>query len=89
MEFLNREVRTVNSFGDPCANCGSEMNVEMHHLKHIRTLNLKLSGFDQMMAKINRKQIPLCASCHRKVHQGKYVGMSLKHLPQKQGERTK
>jgi hypothetical protein len=37
----------------------------MHHVKHLKTLNVKLSPFDQMMARINRKQVPLCPPCHR------------------------
>lgn len=80
MEFLNREIRTIHNFGDPCASCGSNEQVEMHHLRHIKTINVKLNDFDQLMAKINRKQIPLCTICHKKVHQGKYDGMALKHL---------
>jgi predicted HNH restriction endonuclease len=52
----------------------------MHHIKHIKTINVKLSKFDQMAARVNRKQIPLCQECHKKVHQGKYQGMSLKHF---------
>nr|ATI20527.1 hypothetical protein [Juglanconis juglandina] len=73
------KVRTISSLGTICASCGSE-EVEMHHLKHIRTLNVKLGKFDQMVAKINRKQVPLCRECHMKVHKGEYQGLSLKHL---------
>lgn len=80
LSFLNMEIRTRNDFGSPCASCGSTKNVEMHHLKHIRTINLKLNVFDQLMAKINRKQIPLCSICHQDVHAGRYDGKSLKHL---------
>jgi predicted HNH restriction endonuclease len=54
--------------------------VEMHHIRHVKTINLRLSPFDQLLAKINRKQVPLCNDCHRKVHQGKYDGLSLKYL---------
>lgn len=52
-DFLNMEVRTKNDFGKPCSSCGSTDRVEMHHLKHIRTINLKLNAFDQKMAKKN------------------------------------
>lgn len=50
----------------------------MHQLKHLKTLNVKLNAFEKMMARINRKQVPLCHVCHRKVHMGRYEGMSLK-----------
>lgn len=73
-------VRTISSIGEKCASCGSEKNIEMHHLKHIRTINTKLNSFDKMLAKINRKQVPLCVECHDKVHNAKYQGLSLRHL---------
>lgn len=63
-----------------CANCGTDRNIEMHHIKHIRTINPKLSSFDKMVAKLNRKQVPLCRNCHRNVHSGNYCGFSLKYF---------
>lgn len=63
-----------------CANCGTGRNIEMHHIKHIKTINPSLSTFDKMVARINRKQVPLCGECHRKVHAGQYFGFSLKHF---------
>ena len=32
------------------------------------------------MALLNRKQVPLCKDCHRKVHAGLYDGPSLETL---------
>lgn len=55
----------------------------MHHLRHIRKVNEKLSGFSTIMAKLNRKQIPVCHKCHVKIHNGEYNGMSLKDLHKK------
>jgi len=66
--------------GQPCASCGSENSVEMHHIKHIRTIDSNLSQKDKMVARINRKQVPLCHTCHTDVHKGTYTGKSLKHL---------
>lgn len=74
------KISTHNSFDQACANCGSLNSVEMHHIKHIKTVNVKLNTFDQMMARINRKQVPLCRSCHIKVHKGRYNGLSLRYL---------
>jgi len=74
------KIRSLNLLDAPCASCDSKTNVEVHHIRHIRTINLKLNTFDQKLAAINRKQVPLCRECHRKVHQGKYKGLSLKHL---------
>lgn len=47
-----------------CGNCGSHYRVEMHHVKHLKDLNPKLSKIDALMAKRKRKQIPLCRKCH-------------------------
>ena len=74
------KIRTLNLLDAPCANCNSRNDVQVHHLRHIKTINLKLNAFDQKLAAINRKQVPLCHTCHKLVHQGKYKGMSLKHL---------
>lgn len=72
--FTQRSVLVTS----PCRACGSTESVEMHHVRHLKDLNPKLSAMDAIMAKIKRKQIPLCAPCHRKVHGGKYSGPSLK-----------
>ena len=52
----------------------------MHHVRHIKTINVKLNPFDKQMATINRKQVPLCFTCHNLVHAGKYDKLSLKYL---------
>jgi group II intron reverse transcriptase/maturase len=80
LQVKNWGISTIAALGQPCANCGSDEKIEMHHVKHLKTLNVKLSPFDQMMARINRKQVPLCPPCHRKVHRGTYQGMSLKYF---------
>lgn len=73
-DSVNWRVSTKTNFDFPCAACGSSTSVEMHHIKHIKTLNVKLSEFDKAVARVNRKQVPLCRSCHLDVHRGKYVG---------------
>lgn len=78
-------LRTQASFDMPCANCGTEFRVEQHHVRHIRKTAYELISkhltYKQVMALRNRKQIPLCATCHNKlVHDGKYSGMALINL---------
>lgn len=77
-DSMKWKVSSVTNFDLPCANCGSEEKVEMHHVKHIKTLNVKLKSFEKAMAKINRKQVPLCKVCHVKVHNGTYFGTPLR-----------
>lgn len=50
----------------------------MHHVRHIRKEGVRYGGFHKEMSLLNRKQIPLCRECDRKVHLGLYDGISLK-----------
>ena len=78
--YFKWRVRSLAAFGSNCSACGSAKNIQMHHIKHIKTINTHLKGIDKEMAAINRKQVPLCIDCHLKVHSGKYDGISLKNL---------
>lgn len=80
LKVVEWSLRTVSFFNYVCASCGASDNLQVHHVKHIRTIDVKLSGFDKQLAAINRKQVTLCTSCHNKVHTGKYDGMSLKYM---------
>lgn len=51
-----------------CSQCGSTHRVEMHHVKHLKDLNPKLSLIDAMMASKRRKQIAVCRECHLRYH---------------------
>lgn len=53
-----------------CINCESEYRVEMHHIRMMKDLNPKARLIDKIMARKNRKQIPLCRVCHMKHHRG-------------------
>lgn len=77
-EPLNYKISTKNLMSANCTNCNSTKNIEMHHIKHIKSINTKLSDFDKMVAAINRKQVPLCRECHVKIHMGEYKGVNLK-----------
>ena len=80
---INRYKNLVSrsSIGLPCAICSSEEEpCEMHHVKHVRKQGFRYQRFHKQMALLNRKQIPLCKNCHKKVHSGLYDGPSLKTL---------
>lgn len=51
-----------------CANCGSTYRVEMHHIRMMKDLKPNIRAIEALMAKANRKQIPLCRSCHMDLH---------------------
>jgi len=52
----------------------------MHHVKHLRKDGVKPTGFLNLMSNLNRKQIPVCRSCHNKIHKGNYNGMAIRDL---------
>lgn len=72
-ETFKYSLRTRSVFDEYCKICGTKRNIEMHHrrpLKAHKTYNtLKGIQINQ-----SRKQIPLCVSCHQKVHNGLYDG---------------
>ena len=51
-----------------CCVCGSDLRIEMHHVRSLRSgkTNNK-SPFQDILDKLNRKQIPLCHQCHTDV----------------------
>lgn len=80
LAVMDWKISTLDSMGQGCANCGESNHVEMHHVKHIKTINPRLSSFDKLLARINRKQVPLCRRCHLQVHMGDYTGRPLGHF---------
>ena len=60
-----------------CGLCGAKGYTEMHHVRHIKRQGLKYLGFNRILRSINRKQVPLCKSCHVKVHNGTYDGINV------------
>ena len=63
-----------------CVICSNNGPVEMHHVRHIRTAK-PVTGFNQLMQRVNRKQIPVCKNCHSKIHRGTYDAMNLSDIP--------
>jgi hypothetical protein len=56
-----------------CIICGSSNQIEMHHVRKVKDLKSKARGkntdfFTMQMAAINRKQIPLCSTHHKALH---------------------
>jgi len=78
---MNIRMRTRSKLGWPCCICGDEHNIQMHHVRYIRKMTDKQArGFTRVLSMLNRKQIPVCARCHKLIHAGEYDGMSLKDL---------
>lgn len=69
--------RSNKLFKSPCQICGSNINVEIHHVKHLKDIKDTTDYLKTRQIKMNRKQIPLCKECHIKVHKGQYNGPGL------------
>lgn len=80
MATLNYKIETQFAWADSCCICGLTEGVEMHHLKHLRKDGDKPTGFLAIMSSLNRKQIPVCKTCHNKIHAGLYNGIKLTDL---------
>ena len=73
--MFDYSLRTSSILDAKCSICG-DTPIEMHHrrgLKQGKTDNT-LKGIS---INLSRKQIPLCRSCHLKVHRGEYSGPSI------------
>jgi group II intron reverse transcriptase/maturase len=71
---------TRTSLTQECIVCGGS-GVQMHHVRALRKGNKDITrGFTRLMSAINRKQVPLCKTCHVRVHRGEYDGVSLGEL---------
>lgn len=65
----------------PCCVCGTDKNVEMHHIRHLRKGTPGMNDrFKRLFLQIRRKQIPVCRPCHKVIHDGKYDGRKLDNL---------
>jgi group II intron reverse transcriptase/maturase len=74
-------LRTRSKLGWACCICNEDHHVEMHHVRHVRKMtNKHAKGFTRVMAALNRKQIPVCRECHRRIHNGVYDGLKLSDL---------
>ena len=65
------------------ADVGQQFDVALYfHIAHLLqpTINQAVlaKGFTRVMSMLNRKQLPVCARCHRSIHEGTYDGLSLR-----------
>jgi hypothetical protein len=67
---INRGRRDLEA---KCYLCDSIDNIEIHHVRKLESGKSK-DFLMHIQQRMNRKQIPLCKSCHIKVHRGAYDG---------------
>lgn len=54
---------------------GTYNPIQTHHIKALKNGNI--NGIDNIMKALNRKTIPVCKNCHRKIHNKEYNGTAL------------
>jgi group II intron reverse transcriptase/maturase len=64
-----------------CEICGSEEDIQVHHIRKLADLNKPgqrpPEGWRKLMASRKRKTLVVCAACHKAIHAGKYDGVPL------------
>ena len=59
---------------DTCELCGSTADIQVHHIRALRDLNVKGQGdkpkWIQIMAARKRKTLVVCQTCHQNIHAG-------------------
>lgn len=75
--LIYRHKRHVGNLTGPCTVCGSPDNIEVHHIRALKDISKKKDWLAVTMAKFARKQVPVCKSCHIKIHKGIYDGKRL------------
>lgn len=59
-----------------CYEPSGEYNpIQTHHIRSLK--NGRIAGFDTIMKALNRKTIPCCKNCHKKIHDKSYNGIAL------------
>ena len=78
---LNRLVyrfkRHAGYLKGPCIICKCNTNIEVHHIRKLKDVTKKKDWLSVTMAKYSRKQVPVCRTCHQKIHLGVYDGSKL------------
>jgi group II intron reverse transcriptase/maturase len=75
--LVYRHKRHVGNLKGPCIVCGNSDNIEVHHIRALKNVSKKRDWLSMTMAKFARKQVPVCKSCHIKIHKGIYDGKRL------------
>lgn len=75
--LVYRHKRHVGNLTGPCIICGSSEKIEVHHIRALKDISKKRDWLSMTMAKFARKQVPVCKSCHIKIHKGIYDGKKL------------
>lgn len=66
-QYDRRVQRGRKDLKSPCVLCGSNREIEIHHVRKLSKTKRK-DYLSSMMSRMNRKQVPVCKKCHIKIH---------------------
>lgn len=78
--YLGRSELVRRLLANSCELCGSQENVEVHHVHKLADLKQKSQkhkvkpDWIKFMLARNRKSVVVCRTCHHAIHQGQYDG---------------
>lgn len=75
--LVYRHKRHVGNLEGLCIICGCTENIEVYHVRALKDISKKRDWLSMTMAKYAQKQVPVCKSCHIKIHTGTYAGKRL------------
>jgi hypothetical protein len=81
--YIKRNGLITRLLANKCELCGSEAEVEGHHIKKLKDLKKRYEGrrekpdWVKRMIAIHRKTLFVCRECHKKIHAGTYDGRKL------------
>lgn len=69
-QISNATFRSISVLNSPCSICNYTKNVEIHHVRAIRFYSkfIKQDYLTRIISRMNRKQIPICKTCHIQYH---------------------
>jgi group II intron reverse transcriptase/maturase len=77
MIWTSRSELVQRLLAQKCELCGSEDDVEVHHLRKLADLKGR-SRWEKVMAARRRKTLVVCRACHDRIHAGTYDGPALR-----------
>lgn len=73
---------TLSQLDEPCVICGTLDNIEMHHVRSVKNVRVKVHTYAQWEGAFRRKSILLCSGHHVALHSGKLSRGDIKKLAQ-------
>ena len=76
--LLHNDIKNVfscSTIGFNCLICDSVGEIKTFHVKHVRKKGFKDFGIHERIALFNRKQIPLCVCCYKRITGGSTSGL--------------